>query len=99
MNVDNETVNEIYEIAQEIKDVETDFYRVIESSHHYERYEDLEFPQYRVHVKIEPKEFKEYQSSYCYPIANIGREHGLFLFDTVTDWEGKTILLRFGYES
>ena len=99
MTVDNDAITHIYEVAQKMENVQTYFHRVVESSHHYERHEDTDFPQYRVHVEIKQKDFKEYHNDYCYPFAEIGREYGLFLFDTVTNWKDKTITLRFGYDA
>lgn len=52
-----------------------------------------------IHVKIEQSE-DAYPGSdtYCYPVANFGRKHGLFLWDTGTDWENETVTLRFRFQ-
>lgn len=99
MTVDTDKIQRIYEIAQEFEqDFENEFLEVVETFHEYEATDVGDFPQYRVHVKIQEKDFSIYTNQYCYPVAEFGRERGLFLFDTVTDWEEKTITLRFGLE-
>jgi hypothetical protein len=37
-------------------------------------------------------------NTYCHPVAEFGREQGLFLWDTVTNWEEQTVTLRFQFE-
>lgn len=54
---------------------------------------------YEIHVVIEEKEAKSPKvATYCYPVANFGRKRGLYLWDTVTMWEHKTVKLRFRFE-
>jgi hypothetical protein len=53
---------------------------------------------YEIHVEIEengnapPTSF-----TYCHSVAEFGREHGLYLWDTITDWEKETVTLRFRF--
>lgn len=53
-----------------------------------------------IHVVIENNGESSVNDSslYCYPVAEFGRERGLFLWDTVTNWEEETKTLRFRFE-
>lgn len=52
-----------------------------------------------IHVEIEePEDTPSNASTYCHPVAEFGREQGLFLWDTVTNWEEQTVRLRFRFE-
>jgi hypothetical protein len=54
---------------------------------------------YEVHVVIEEsKEITARVNTYCYPAADFGRERGLYLYDTVVNWNDETVTLRFRFE-
>lgn len=54
---------------------------------------------HEIHVEIEDAgKAMSFQNTYCYPVAEFGRERGLYLWDTVTNWEDKTVTLRFRFE-
>jgi len=96
--IDKDKRNKVYEIVQEFKDdCEPMFIEVIDAYCDIKHYEDGEFPQYEIHVVIED-DFDYEDNTYCYPVAEFGRDRGLFLFDTVTNWQENKITLRFGME-
>jgi len=96
--IDEEKRKRVYEIVQEFKDnCEPMFFEVIDAYCDIKHYEDGEFPQYEIHVIIKD-EFDCEDDTYCYPVAEFGRDRGLFLFDTVTNWQENKITLRFGME-
>lgn len=51
-----------------------------------------------IHVEIQEGENTSVNSTYCYPVANFARERGLYLWDTVTNWEQEVVRLRFRFE-
>lgn len=54
---------------------------------------------YEVHVVIEEDdEGPKHLNTYCYPVANFGRERGMYLYDTVANWDDETVTLRFRFE-
>lgn len=99
--VDNNKVNELNVIAQQFEEeFDSEFYEIVETSYDYKPEDyDGEFPEYELHVVIQEKNHKNYSNAYTYPAAQFGRDRGLFLFDTVTNWTDNTITLRFGLEN
>lgn len=53
---------------------------------------------FEIHVEVEEEKRGIDSSTYTYPVADFGREHGLYLWDTVTDWEREKITLRFRFD-
>lgn len=98
INVDNDATGVIYEAAQAIKnDFEHDEIELRDVFHTYDMYEDGELPQYRVHVHLDlTGDFM----TYTFPVADLAREHGLYLFDACLPGydDDYDIKLRFGYE-
>lgn len=97
MKLDNNKVQSVYEAAQAIEnsDVDSKYVEITNVTHEADPQEPNILPQYRVVVDIIDTG-KHYETTYCYPVAELGREEGLYLFDTVTLWEQGTVRLRFG---
>jgi len=97
--IDEDKRNRVYEIVQEFKDdCSPKFIELLEVYCDIKYYEDDEMPQYEIHVVIKDKDHQEYDNTYCYPVAEFGRDRGLFLFDTVSNWQEGKVTLRFGME-
>ena len=96
--IDEDKRNRVYKIVQEFKkDCDPMFIKVIDAYCDIKNYDDGEFPQYEIDVIIEDGSGYE-DNTYCYPVAEFGRERGLFLFDTVSNWQENKVTLRFGME-
>jgi len=52
---------------------------------------------YEIHVIVEDVR-QNVETTYCYPVANFGRDMGLYLFDTVSLWWEETVKMRFRFE-
>lgn len=97
MIMDNTKVQWVYDAAEEFDNgIESDFIEVVSSWHEADVANPNSLPQYRVHVTV--RDTSGIGSSYCYPAAERGREMGLYLFDTVTNWGDDTVTLRFGLD-
>lgn len=97
--IDADAVNRVFECKEQFEQYfEDDYIDIVETYHEYDRTEKMPFPQYRVRVVIEDEWESVYESTYTYPVAEFGRNLGLFLFDTVTYWDKEEVELRFGYE-
>lgn len=93
---DSEKVNDIYECAEYFaQNFEHDYFEVVEAWHEYDRIQSGILPQYRVIVEIQDTWDTDHNDTYCYPVADYGREMGLYLVDTVTCWQDETVRLRF----
>lgn len=54
---------------------------------------------YEIHVTIEDNnEAPPGSNTYCHTVADFGRERGLFLWDTVSNWMDRTVTLRFRFQ-
>jgi len=94
-----EAINHISECKQSFEqNFENDYLNIVETFFDYDRVVNGPMPQYRVRVVIEDEWRSQYESTYTYPVAEFGRDLGLFLFDTVTHWEEEEVELRLGYE-
>jgi len=97
MTIDNSAITKIYKVAQAFeKDFNPDNFDIIGLYHEYDDHEHSDLPQYRVCVVVE--DIGNF-STFVFPIAEFGRKQGLFLFDTVSNWEDETVKLRFGYKA
>lgn len=93
-----ENYNELGKIIHEFKnDCEPQFLNVTDAF--WNRGSENEEVVYEIHVVIkEGKNAPSNTCTYCSPVADFGRERGLYLWDTVTDWMNGTITLRFRFE-
>lgn len=92
--IDKDKIREVADAAQTFEqEFNHDYLTIEEAYYDYDAHEGGPLPQYRTHVVIKDKD--AYETTYTYPVHDFGVEQGLYLFDTVTNWEEKTITLRF----
>jgi len=93
--IDNNKIQEVADAAQAFEeDFEHDYLSVEEAYYEYDADDGGSLPQYRTHVVI--SDVNDYETTYTYLVRDFGVEQGLYLFDTVTNWEDRTVTLRFG---
>jgi hypothetical protein len=100
MTIDNDKIQEVADAAQKFKDeFNHEFLEVKEVFYDYMPDDEGDLPQYQTHVVVQDKKRDSddmYGRTYTYPVRDFGVERGLYLFDTVTDWNDRTVTLRFG---
>jgi len=98
--IDNNKIQEVADKAMAFEqEFEHQFLEVVDVYYDYMHDDEGDLPQYQTHVVVQDKKRDSddmYGATYTYPVHDFGVEQGLYLFDTVTNWEDRTVTLRFG---